>query len=350
MQGDTHAIDPTALALFDVRAVCDGGRLDGTSRVLERVALPKTTYAYQVRDRALWRQRFDRPIFTLATRSAGTIIAAHATNRFATHVTIDGEQSGLFCFTTLLHGRSTLINATVEATATPDCGLVFRPGPATRLLISDDNERLNVFVEGAAVVSTLEQMLDRHLHRPLEFTPWIDWRCGLAASLKRQLDLLALEFQRPDGIASNAVALASMTDLLISLVLEGATHNYSDAMHQRAGQGRAAAAPAYVRRAEAFMASHSMEPIRMADIASAAGCSIRTLGDAFRRFRGKTTLQALHMFRLEQARAMLARGHEDLTVAQVARRLGFTNMGRFNAAYRQQFGQLPAETRQCVLR
>ncbi|WP_144186405.1 hypothetical protein [Elioraea rosea] len=140
-----------ALPLFDVSATSDGGLLDGTSRVVERVAQPKTTYAYQLRDRTLWRQRFDRPIFTLATRSAGSIIAAHATNRFATDVTIDGEQSGLICFTTLLQGRSSLINDTVEVTATPECGLVFRPGPATRLLISDDNERVNIFLDAGAV-------------------------------------------------------------------------------------------------------------------------------------------------------------------------------------------------------
>ncbi len=222
-----------ALTLFDVSATSDGSLLDGTSRVVERVAQPKTTYAYQVRDRSLWRQRFDRPIFTLATRSAGSIIAAHATNRFATDVTIDGEQSGLFCFTTLLHGQSALINHTGDATATPGCGLVFRPGPATRLLISDDNARVNVFLDAAAVESALERLLERHLPSPLEFRPLIDWSCGLGASLKRQLDLLALEFQRPDGIASNAVALASMTDLLIPLVLQGTAHNYSDAMHQR---------------------------------------------------------------------------------------------------------------------
>ncbi|WP_144186404.1 helix-turn-helix domain-containing protein [Elioraea rosea] len=160
------------------------------------------------------------------------------------------------------------------------------------------------------------------------------------------MDLLALEFERPDGIASNAVALASMTDLLVALVLQGAPHNYSAAMHVRsAQQGQATAAPAYVRRAEAFMAAHAMEPIRMAAIAAAAGCSVRTLGDAFRRFRGKTTLQALYTIRLEQARSALERGEEDSSVAQVARRYGFSNAGRFKATYRQRFGQMPAETR-----
>jgi transcriptional regulator GlxA family with amidase domain len=104
------------------------------------------------------------------------------------------------------------------------------------------------------------------------------------------------------------------------------------------------AAPAYVRRAEAFIAAHAMEPIRMAEIAAAAGCSVRTLGEAFRRFRGKTTLQVLHTIRLDQARAVLARGEAGLSVAQVARRFGFTNAGRFNVAYQHLFGPAPAET------
>ncbi|MBV1800071.1 hypothetical protein KSF81_25155 [Siccirubricoccus sp. G192] len=251
-----------ALKMFDVIATSDCNMLDGTTRIVERVARPRTSYAYQVQDRALWRTNFDRPIFTLATRSAGSVIAGHAESRFATEVTMDGEESGLFCFTILRHGRIALRNGRDETIAMPGCGLAFRPGADVRLLTSDGNARTNVFIDAAEVEAALERLLDQHLPQPLKFRPGLDWSGGLASSLKRQLEFLMLEFQRPDGIADNALALASMTDLLIALMLAGATHNYTGEIERRGTQrSRGTAVPAYVRRAEAFMAAHCQEPI-----------------------------------------------------------------------------------------
>ncbi|QCI63676.1 AraC family transcriptional regulator [Phreatobacter stygius] len=333
------AIDPARLATFNVVRASDPGGVDGTSRVSERVAKSSRIYRYQLQNSALWRMQFDRPIFTLATRGAGSIIASYADSRFATEVSIDGDEGGLFCFTTLLHGHTTLIHNGDSTTATEGGGLALRPGPGTRLLTSDDNVRTNVFFKVAEVEDALEHMLDERLRGPLEFRPNLDWSSGLAASLKCQLDLVMHEFARPDGVASNPAALASMTDLLISLVLRGAPHNYAD----RLDRGPAGAVPAYIRRAEDFMRANCTEPVRMAHVAAAAGCSVRTLGAVFRQFRGKTPLGALHAIRLEQAHAVLSLGAADASVATVARRYGFTNAARFTSAFRRRFGKTPSE-------
>src|SRR4051794_35758501 len=104
MPTNTCAIDPVALATFDLSQTTDHDPSDGMSRVMERVAKPSTVYRYQLQEPALWRAKFDAPVFTLATRSTGSIVATLAENRYATQVSIEGEESGLFCFTTVLHG------------------------------------------------------------------------------------------------------------------------------------------------------------------------------------------------------------------------------------------------------
>lgn len=332
-------IDSARLAMFNVVRVSDPGGLDGTLRVSECVAKSSRIYRYQLQNRTLWRRRFDRPIFTLATRGAGSIIASYVDSSFATEVSVDGDEGSLFCFTTLLHGHTTLVHNGDSTTATDSRGLVWRPGPRARLLISDDNVRTNVFFKVAEVEDALEHMLDERLRRPLEFKPNLDWSSGLAASLKRQLDFVMYEFARPDGLASNPVALASMTDLLVSLALRGAPHNYADQLDR----GPAGAIPAYVRRAEDFMRANCVEPIRIAQVAAAAGCSVRTLGAVFRQFRGKTPLGALHAIRLEQAHGVLSLGSTGASVATVARRYGFTNSARFTIAFRRRFGEMPSE-------
>jgi transcriptional regulator GlxA family with amidase domain len=178
-------------------------------------------------------------------------------------------------------------------------------------------------------------MLDRPLREPLTFMPTLDWSGGLAASLKRQFDIVMNEFARPDGLADNPAALASMTELLTALALRGVRHNYSDQLERR----HSGTVPAYVRRAEEFMRAHCAEPLRMTQVATAAGCSVRTLNEVFRQFRGTTPLAALHAIRLDQVRGELRLAGSDASVGAIARRYGFTNASRFNAAFRRRFGE-----------
>ena len=92
------------------------------------------------------------------------------------------------------------------------------------------------------------------------------------------------------------------------------------------------------------MHANAAVPIRIEQVADAAGCSVRTLGAAFRRFRDTTPLAALHAIRLDEVRAELSHGAMIGPTAEVAQRYGFTNLGRFSAAYRLRFGETPLET------
>jgi AraC-like DNA-binding protein len=336
---DATSIDPALPTMFDVVQARYAEELDGSSRVNERVAESRRVYRYQLQDRALWGRKFESPIFNLATRSAGSILASYADSQFATGVSVEGDEGDLFCFTSMLRGDITLMRGDEAATATVARGLAWRPGPGTRVLVGDASTRANVFLKVAEVEEALEQMLDHRLRRLLEFRPYLDWSGGLAASLKWQLDFVMREFQRPDGLAGNAVALASMTDLLITLVLRAAPHNHTDQLEK----DPAGAVPAYVRRAEDFMQANSAEPIRMAQVATAAGCSMRTLVAVFRHFRGRTPLGALHRIRLEQIHAELSLGANRGSITAVARRYGFTNAARFGQAFRRHFGEAPSD-------
>jgi len=205
-------------------------------------------------------------------------------------------------------------------------------------MTSDGNARQNLWIEASALECALENMLGAQLREPLDFEPAVDWSRGLAASLKGQIDFLMRELARSDGVADNPVALTSLTDLMLSLALRGLLHNYSE----RLANARCGAVPAYVRRAEEFMRANAAGPIHMKHVATAAGCSIRTLGAVFRRFRDTTPLAALHAIRLDQVHAELKRESMNASVGEIARRYGFTNAGRFVAAYRRRFGESPS--------
>ena len=139
----------------------------------------------------------------------------------------------------------------------------------------------------------------------------------------------------PTAWPTQPVALAAFTDLFVQTALRELPHNHRERLLRPAG----VAAPGHLRRAEAFMRAQAEAPIGLAEIAAAAGCSVRTLQNAFRLFRDTTPHRALQTVRLERARAALQRGEEP--VAAVARRFGFSHVGRFAASYARQFGERP---------
>ena len=103
----------------------------------------------------------------------------------------------------------------------------------------------------------------------------------------------------------------------------------------RVARATASPVPRIVHRAEAFIRSHADQPIALHDVASAAGCSVRTLQLGFRQFRDMTPAAAIRQARLEAVQQALARGERDGTVTTVAHQYGFSNSGRFTRSTRQ---------------
>ncbi|WP_181433438.1 helix-turn-helix domain-containing protein [Curtobacterium sp. MCPF17_031] len=103
--------------------------------------------------------------------------------------------------------------------------------------------------------------------------------------------------------------------------------------------------PANVVRALDYIEAHLTEPITTADLAAAAGLSQRGLQQAFGRNDLPTPLEALREARLRRARTLLADARPgEVSVATVARQLGFVHLGRFAGYYAERFGERPSDT------
>lgn len=99
------------------------------------------------------------------------------------------------------------------------------------------------------------------------------------------------------------------------------------------------------RLAVEFMIANAHRPIRMEDVADAAGMSQRTLQTAFRREHDITALDFLRRIRLDRVQGELQRGDPSgTTVAAIAGRWGFAHLGRFSASYTSRFGEYPSTT------
>ena len=104
--------------------------------------------------------------------------------------------------------------------------------------------------------------------------------------------------------------------------------------------------PVTVRRAAAFIDAHAGQPVTVAEIAATAGVTTRALQYAFRRHYGTTITGYMRRVRLERAHRQLqaADPTTGATVAQIARRWGWTSPVSFATAYRKQYEVSPSHT------
>ncbi|HZX08763.1 helix-turn-helix domain-containing protein [Kribbella sp.] len=160
-----------------------------------------------------------------------------------------------------------------------------------------------------------------------------------AAQLSRTIAYLGDQALPDPVVQASPLILASLSHLLASSVLATFAHT---AMAEEPGRDEP---PSTVKRALAYMDSHLDQAISVADIASAAGVTVRALQAAFRRHLDCTPLDQLRRLRLAEVRAeLLAADPAERTVAAIAARWGFHHHRRMTAMYRDLYGELPSTT------
>ncbi len=323
---------------FVVIDVSNAAEMDEQSRLSRRLPGRHQVHTYTLRDPAL---RHSVRGQLLARHWGHPLLLGHVAERFGVEIGFVEPGLSAYCFALIHGGRVMLSTPDTRGTteAGPGQGVIQGGRPGTRLLTADGNARTNFWIATPRFESALEACLGERLRAPLVFAPGLDWASGAGAGLRRLVLHLAEELRQPGGLAANGPALAAFTDLFVHSALRGIAHNYAE----RLARQRDGATPACVRRAETWFRDHAEQAVLMEDAAVAAGCSVRALQRAFRRFRDTSPHAALERVRLELARTALA--HDEDTVASVARRYGFTHAGRFGTAYARRFGESPSETR-----
>lgn len=95
--------------------------------------------------------------------------------------------------------------------------------------------------------------------------------------------------------------------------------------------------------AREIMMADLAHPPRIEDVALAVGLSQRRLNEVFRDVFEASPLQCLVRWRLDLARQLLASG--ELSVKQVAHRLGYAHVSNFSLAFTRRFGHPPSSAR-----
>lgn len=162
---------------------------------------------------------------------------------------------------------------------------------------------------------------------------------ALTALWRRTAATLADDVLRTRELWESDVVREQAIDALLAITVEafGVSDATEDDLASDAG---------VLARADAYMRIHLAEPISIPAVAAAVGVSVRGLQLAFSRSRAGTPLSYLREIRMTAARAAFISGRSirSTTVTTIARQLGYTNVGRFAAHYREAFEETPVET------
>jgi AraC-like DNA-binding protein len=218
-------------------------------------------------------------------------------------------------------------------------GLIRENEPNISSTQSDSSSRKGLWVPTRLLNQRLEALMDGHTVKSVRFSNEFDQGRGAGATIRRMLDLLFSELTNSDSLLANEVAIQSYEEHLALSLLVGLRHNHSERILRQ----QAAAAPGNVKRAEGFMRANAREPVTIAAIANAAGCSVRALQLAFRRFRGTTPMTELQRIRLEAAHAEMLSLERAHSLARIAAEYGFSNASRFAQLFRRTYGAYPSE-------
>ena len=96
-----------------------------------------------------------------------------------------------------------------------------------------------------------------------------------------------------------------------------------------------------VRKAIVYLHEHYMEAISLEDAARYVSVSKEYLARCFRQEMGITLVTYLNRYRVHQAKALLAKGDQNLT--EIALETGFSSSGYFSRVFRQEVGMSPTD-------
>jgi AraC-like DNA-binding protein len=273
----------------------------------------------------------------LRTREVGSINLALLSFNAEVELAQRASES-FYLVTTQLRGRSRIDAGREQGGG--GTGLVVVDS-ATRDVVkrfSADSERLHVRLGRDELAALCAKLLGQRVIRPPEFEPVM----ALGATAQRRW-LMVTQLLLDHACAPLQSRLASgvygqLAELAMLTLLTEHRHSYTERLQAPV----APLAPRHVRAAEEHMRAHAAEPLTLADMAGAAGVSIRTLSAGFQVWRGTTPMRQLREIRLLGAREDLSRGKGN--VSEVAMRWGFAHLGRFAADYARRFGERPSRT------
>ena len=216
------------------------------------------------------------------------------------------------------------------------------PNPIRKLDMTwrANNPQLLVHINRSVLEEQLEKITGRSLTVPVQFDLGMDLTTPQAQSWLNLVETLCSDAEN-NGLSLNPGIRRQYEDLVITGLLYAHHHNYSEMLDC----GAELTMPRNIRKAVQLCIDSPDLPLTLSELASSTGVSIRSLQAGFKQYTGLSPMEFLKQNRLARVHDELLNPDSDFaSVAEVAFYWGFNHLGRFAAAYKARYGELPSQT------
>ncbi len=182
-------------------------------------------------------------------------------------------------------------------------------------------------------------LIGRDLAAPLVFQHQMDTTLPRLGGLRNLLYYMAEDIERDGGVIHFPLVRERLKELLVNSLLYAQPHNYSDLLNSTVKPS----GPNFIRQVEEYIEAYAGQPIRLQDLASIVGVSIRSLQAGFKRYRQKSVTEFIKDVRLTRAHDLL-KNSPHLSVTNVAYQCGYNHLSQFAMDYKKKYKERPFET------
>ena len=284
----------------------------------------------------------DPEMFSLTQRVGGIGPVAIAEVVVGSEVELDcGKLCNAYRVNVLRSGRVKSVHRGVPIIGGPGAAAVYQPEGDAASRWEAGSRLLGIKIDRSVVEDALSDALGRQLTSQIDFKPRMSIEAGAARSWINMLSLFAEQLFRPDSVLNHRLVGLPFVDSLVHGLLLAVDHSHRSVL---AGEAPAVA-PRNIRAAVEIIEEEAHLPLTVSSIASRCYVSVRSLQQGFRHHLGTSPMAYLRAVRLRRAhQTLLESDPSTVSVAAVAYRWGFSNLGRFAAAHTARYDESPAVT------
>jgi AraC-like DNA-binding protein len=200
---------------------------------------------------------------------------------------------------------------------------------------------LAVMIDRHAVEDALADALGRSVTSQIDIQPVMATTTHAVRSWIAMVTLFTQQLFRRGSVLHQPMVGMPFADSLVRGLLMAGDHSYRATLDGEAIEPP----PRAISMAIDVIEAEAHHPLTVSTLAARSYVSVRSLQEGFRAHFGTTPMAYLRDVRLRRARHDLLESDPSIdTVASVASRWGFSNLGRFAAAYAARYGENPAMT------
>lgn len=238
-------------------------------------------------------------------------------------------------------GRTERVHSGLTFSAGPGSAIVYAPHGLGAARWAAGTKMTCFRIDACTAHDALSDALGRSATAHIDLNPVLPMRAEPTRSWIDMLLLFKEQFFRPDGLLNQPMVGLPFAESLVRGFWLAVEHAYRDAL---TGEARLVA-PRAIREAIEIIQEEAHSPLTLAAIATRCNVSVRTLQQGFQRHLNTSPMSYLREVRLRRAhQALLDSDPSTATVASVAYRWGFSNLGRFAAVHAARYGEPPAKT------